>query len=392
MTTDKKPLTFTPPPEGITGNPADGALIIYHGGGCLDGFAAAWAHNYATSGHVRHRQYFPMDYDDREMPDPAGRNVYLLDFSLPVKDLREVCQRAAVVMVVDHHKAAADALSKLVARKPRAQVPRPKGGLVLDIATFAGDDSEWVLLGDPTRSLTAAEFTEYEYHNLAPDNLACVIDMSLSGGQLTWDTFYAEAGHGFPELDGARYTRPAMLDCLGARDRWAKHEVPDGWADAAASYFASVPKDFTAWTVEMTKAPYQVIDSGRTLNAQFNQLAEVSARPAHIMRLLIGGKVVPAANTSRVFRSEAGYNVLNRDSRAPFAAIFYLDNGRWGFSLRSHDRRDDVDLVARQYGGGGHRNAAGFSVPLNAIQWYPEATTYNGEPVDGVVLTPEQQG
>ena len=38
-----------------------------------------------------------------------------------------------------------------------------------------------------------------------------------------------------------------------------------------------------------------------------------------------------------------------------------VENGKREWSLRSDDSRLDVSLVAQQYGGGGHRNAAGFS-------------------------------
>jgi nanoRNase/pAp phosphatase (c-di-AMP/oligoRNAs hydrolase) len=48
----------------------------------------------------------------------------------------------------------------------------------------------------------------------------------------------------------------------------------------------------------------------------------------------------------------------------PFAACYWdTPDGRF-FSLRSSDAGEDVSAIAQQYGGGGHRNAAGFSVPF----------------------------
>jgi nanoRNase/pAp phosphatase (c-di-AMP/oligoRNAs hydrolase) len=32
------------------------------------------------------------------------------------------------------------------------------------------------------------------------------------------------------------------------------------------------------------------------------------------------------------------------------------------YSLRSEDSREDVSEVAKQFGGGGHRNAAGYQI------------------------------
>jgi uncharacterized protein len=40
------------------------------------------------------------------------------------------------------------------------------------------------------------------------------------------------------------------------------------------------------------------------------------------------------------------------------------------FSLRSSDAGVDVLEIAKRYGGGGHRNAAGFQMP---IDWKGEA-------------------
>ena len=45
-------------------------------------------------------------------------------------------------------------------------------------------------------------------------------------------------------------------------------------------------------------------------------------------------------------------------------------DGRWQFSLRS-EGEFDVSAVAQQYGGGGHRNAAGFNAAT--LPWEPPA-------------------
>ena len=49
----------------------------------------------------------------------------------------------------------------------------------------------------------------------------------------------------------------------------------------------------------------------------------------------------------------------------PFAACYWDTEGARVFSLRSADDGLDVSEIAKQYGGGGHVRAAGFSVPRN---------------------------
>jgi nanoRNase/pAp phosphatase (c-di-AMP/oligoRNAs hydrolase) len=47
----------------------------------------------------------------------------------------------------------------------------------------------------------------------------------------------------------------------------------------------------------------------------------------------------------------------------PFAATYYVDkDGMYNFSLRSSEDGIDVSEIAKVYGGGGHKHAAGFKV------------------------------
>lgn len=75
--------------------------------------------------------------------------------------------------------------------------------------------------------------------------------------------------------------------------------------------------------------------------------------------MLIGGYRVPVANLPYTLTSDAGHDLANGK---PFAACYWdTPEGRC-FSLRSREDGVDVSLVAKQYGGGGHRNASGFRV------------------------------
>jgi phosphoesterase RecJ-like protein len=60
------------------------------------------------------------------------------------------------------------------------------------------------------------------------------------------------------------------------------------------------------------------------------------------------------------------------------ALVRDLGNGRAKASLRSKGEID-VERLARQYGGGGHRNAAGFTTDRNATELRAELTTALGE-------------
>lgn len=81
-------------------------------------------------------------------------------------------------------------------------------------------------------------------------------------------------------------------------------------------------------------------------------------------RGLIDGHEVPLCNCPPMFASEVGHWLLEENPFASFVAC-YSDQGKSrGYSLRSQDGRLNVSEIARKFGGGGHRNAASFGVPL----------------------------
>jgi len=79
-------------------------LCIYHGN-CADGFGAAWVVRKAL-GDV---DFFPGVYSNPP-PDVAGRTVVMVDFSYKRPVLLEMAASADTIMIIDHHKTAAEDL------------------------------------------------------------------------------------------------------------------------------------------------------------------------------------------------------------------------------------------------------------------------------------------
>jgi hypothetical protein len=92
-------------------------LVIYHGRKCPDGFAAALAAWLFYQGRA---EYLPLDHGDiktvDELPALAGRAVYILDFSFSADILRGIEERAAKLVMLDHHKSAAEKLTGFACR------------------------------------------------------------------------------------------------------------------------------------------------------------------------------------------------------------------------------------------------------------------------------------
>ena len=87
-------------------------LVIYHGRNCPDGFAAALAAWLFYEGKA---EMLGLDHGDiksvNDLPALQGRAVYILDFSFDESILRGIEERAAKLVMLDHHKSAAEKLT-----------------------------------------------------------------------------------------------------------------------------------------------------------------------------------------------------------------------------------------------------------------------------------------
>ncbi|MDH4427286.1 MAG: DHHA1 domain-containing protein [Acidovorax sp.] len=92
-------------------------LILYHGRGCPDGFGAALA---AWLFYGDTAQYLGLDHGDiasiDDLPDVRGRAVYILDFSFANEIMAALDERAAKLVMLDHHKSAAEKLTGFACR------------------------------------------------------------------------------------------------------------------------------------------------------------------------------------------------------------------------------------------------------------------------------------
>lgn len=171
-----------------------------------------------------------------------------------------------------------------------------------------------------------------------PASLYVEFDMNKSGAMLAWEYF---AGH----------VVPALVPYIQDRDLW-KFELPSSREVNAA--LRSYPFDFKVWG-ELNV--YDLATEGVPILRHTDQMVEVMCK--NVVMREVGGYFVPVANAT-VYFSEVGQRLLELFPGAPFAA-YYMDrsDGKRQWGLRS--RLDfDCSEIARKYGGGGHKTAAGF--------------------------------
>jgi hypothetical protein len=343
-------------------------LCVYHRD-CADGFAAAWA--------VHRRFGAAVDFVAAKYGDPppkcAGRDVLVVDFSYPREVLEAMAQEARSVLVLDHHKTAAEQLAGL----PSAE----------------GLADQW--LGSIKNWKGAAPTA-----NGGKTNLATVFDMNRSGAGITWDYLHP----GVP--------RPCLIDLVEDRDLWRFKHDPETrrFHAVAASYGYSLTEEtcglenaLRLWDQWNRTSQHSgnasmvwqstLAEGGAILRAQDQLVDGIISGTRRTMR--IAGHAVPVACCPGALASEAGNRLCNpplpdhlpatgvmlgdpnrppaewlAQYMPPFTATYYDGaDGRRHFSLRSPPSGADVGAIAAGYGGGGHHHAAGFD---QAIGWEGE--------------------
>lgn len=296
-------------------------ICIYHDN-CDDGFAAAWV-IHELWGDVDFR---PCNYG-QAVPgqDIDGKHILILDFSFDAETLIALAGRAASVLVLDHHKTAQEALADL----PSVADPSPQG-----VADYLADEAIAAL-----REARSA------------NNLLVEFDMERSGARMAWDFCW----RGCPP--------PTLILSIEDRDLW-RFERED--TKRVSLYLRSLDRDFAQWSSAMERYDddrAQFLSEAAAVERFYIRRVAEMADSATV-QTFAGHKNVPVVHVPYAFVSDACHMLLNLHPEAPFAVAIVKAHGGTTCSLRSADDREDVSAIARKYGGGGHRNAAGFRLPL----------------------------
>lgn len=304
-------------------------LCIYHGN-CADGFGSAWAVREALGDSV---EFYAGVYQEPP-PDVKGRDVIMVDFSYKADVLYEIGRTAETVLILDHHKTAAEDLAKY---------PPPLDG-----------------------PYNPADMWQWARECNAPNAVHVLFDMERSGAGITWDYFHP----GKP--------RPKLIDHIEDRDLW-RFNLPNTREIQAAIF--SLPYEFEAWDPWFrTDDLSQLVTEGAAIERKHHkdvaELTKVVTRP-----MRIDGHVVPIANLPYTLTSDAGHLLCGEVqcppgiggptvSRYPFAGCYWDTPEGRVFSLRSREDGFDVGEIAKQYGGGGHKHASGFRVPFDDLEQF----------------------
>lgn len=280
-------------------------LILYHAN-CADGFGAA----YAAWKHFKdNAEYVPVKYDEAP-PVVTDRDVYILDFSFPKPVMLDIIAKANFTTWLDHHKTAFE---------------------------------NWV---------PDLKFGPDAFYQQQADNYCIVLDNKQSGAMLSWCHF--QGNNHYPQL----------ITHIDDYDRWVFK-----YADTKPfnkALWSCAPWSFEQWDVLANmdkKAFVNFVTVGRALLRDHQ--SRVIKHVEKSRKATIDGRSGLTINAPGYVSSDAGHELAVQSGT--FGMTYTIDEElKARCSLRSNGEYD-VTCLARVYGGGGHKNAAGFTCTVEQL-------------------------
>lgn len=218
----------------------------------------------------------------------------------------------------------------------------------VDEARELGDAATQLIVLD--HHVTARDRFEAEpelQNQLADEGHVLHFDLTQSGAMLAWQYF---AGETAP---------PDLLRYVQDQDLW-HWALPDSSEVNAA--IGSYPRTFDTWTELAARPASELADEGRPI-LRANKI-EVERALKNAAPIVIDGRRVEAVN-STVNRALVGHELAERATYGDsWGCVYRVAGSRIHATLYSIGDFN-VSEIAKSLGGGGHPNAAGFSVPLS---------------------------
>lgn len=249
--------------------------------------------------------YIPMQHGpSMVIPEVEGKHVVVLDFSFSASVTADLKARAASFVVLDHHASA-----------------------------------------------------EKELQDLPDENK--VFSMQQSGCTLSWEYFLGQGGQEVPLF--FRY--------LEDKDIWR-------WAfknsEEFSAGFGTIKFEMSAFKDLLDKGEAgvdEIIERGRAILEYKNSVRDSHVKRAIPCRLKAAPQFEGLIVNGSTIASEIG-NAMCQQPGCQFGAIWNYEHSKKSIyvSLRSDSDEVDVSIIAKSFGGGGHKRAAGFSFAGASIE------------------------
>lgn len=193
-----------------------------------------------------------------------------------------------------------------------------------------------------------------DHHKTAQEDLKglpfVLFDMNRSGVGLAWDYFS-------PMLP-----RPWLVNYIEDRDLW-RNALPQ--TKEVSALTRSVPRTFQDWD-ELNAMPLHVAQE-KGLGCLAHLDGYIRATLPHAFLATLDTTVLPLVNIAYEGASDVANALLDYKWKTNVAGYYFeRPDGQFQYGLRSNDYFD-CSVLAKDFGGGGHKGAAGFvtSAPIH---------------------------
>lgn len=197
-----------------------------------------------------------------------------------------------------------------------------------------------------------------DHHKSAYESLGdhpnAFFDMNRSGAGIAWDYFHKNT------------PRPEFINYIEDADLW-RFALPFS-KDVKNSIFLidlSLEAYDNEWNVPISTRMIE----GQTISKYVKSLLKIGGFYKHIIEV---DEFKMLCVNSPLCQSDFGNHLFTEHANkmgADFAGVYFnLGNGTVKFSTRSVGEFD-VSAICKRFGGGGHRNAAGFEIPVDKFNF-----------------------
>lgn len=173
-------------------------------------------------------------------------------------------------------------------------------------------------------------------------------DMTKSGCMMSWEFFHDKADP------------PDLLEYVQDYDLW-KFKLP--YSEEINLCIDSLPRDFVTWQNTSNRNFFNAaLDRGRYIKSFRDKQVDAAVKRAFVTHMELPGSEEPVdvvISNATDYISQVGHALLKAFPEAVFSMTYYDNATNRVWSLRS-EGDFDVSEVANKFGGGGHKNAAGF--------------------------------
>jgi len=273
-------------------------IILFHYP-CQDGLVSAWIADYYHRQYGKKIELYPVYHGSvLDMDKFVGKKVICCDYSPPLEDLEKIEKIVTKITILDHHISA-------------------------------------------QRDLENKSYA--------------IFDMNLSGAGLTWTYFYGD-------------NPPEFVSMVQDRDLWS-WKLPN--TRNFTSGLFTICDSIDTYDFDKLFKLFDELQKDTSKYLKYLEIGQIIGKVNHNKSTNIADSHCKTLNQYKdykicivncpcEFASDVG-NLLAKRDTIDFAILwnYYHPKKEYRISLRAANKVD-VSIIAKQFGGGGHKNAAGF--------------------------------